>query len=208
VQLAQIALVSFLILRAMACWWRSDGSGTTYIFSDYLSSADPAWAARFGASTTISWPVGTGAKGNAGVAATVARTPFSIGYVERSYSRGPVLNFAAIRNRAGNFTTPTTTSVAADAGQKTDVSPASFSIVNEPGAASYPISGYSWALVYQHQPSHSTGLALVRLLDWLTHSGQAYAAAASYVPLPPAIQALARTTLRQILGPDQQPLLP
>jgi phosphate transport system substrate-binding protein len=185
---------------------RSDGSGTTYIFSNYLSSVDPAWAARLGASTKIRWPVGLGAKGNPGVATAISRTSFSIGYVERSYSRGPRLAFAAVRNQAGDFTTPTTTAVAADAAQKPAVSPADFSIVNEPGAQSYPISGYSWVLVYRNQPSVSVGRALVALLDWLTRSGQAYAAEANYVPLPPQIQQLARSTLAQVTGPGGKPL--
>lgn len=186
---------------------RSDGSGTTYIFSNYLSSVDPAWAARLGASTTIRWPDGLGAKGNPGVATAIARIPFSIGYVERSYSRGPLLSFAAVRNQAGDFTTPTATAIAADAARKPDVSASDFSIVNEPGALSYPISGYSWALVYRDQPSLSTGHALVALLDWLTHSGQAYAARDDYVPLPPQIQQLASVTLSQVTGPGGKPLL-
>jgi phosphate transport system substrate-binding protein len=186
---------------------RSDGSGTTYIFSNYLSSVDKAWANRLGASTTIRWLVGLGAKGNPGVATAIARTPFSIGYIERSYSRGPRLNFAAVRNREGDFTIPTATAIAADAAQKPDVSAADFSIVNEPGTQSYPISGYSWVLVYRDQSSLSTGRALVALLNWLTHSGQAYAAQDDYVPLPTRIQQLARTTLSRVTGPGGQPLL-
>ncbi len=186
---------------------RSDGSGTTYIFSNYLSSVDQAWAARLGASTTIRWPAGLGAKGNPGVATAIARTPFSIGYIERSYSQGSQLAYAAVRNQAGNFTTPTITAVAADAAQKPGVSATDFSIVNEPGAQSYPISGYSWVLIYRNQPSTSAGRALVTMLDWLTHTGQAYAAQASYVPLPLQIQQLARATLSQITGPGGQPLL-
>ena len=186
---------------------RSDGSGTTYIFSNYLSAVDPAWASRVGTGKTLHWPAGIGAKGNPGVAQTVAHTPFSIGYIERSYSKGPILNYAAIRNQAGNYTTPSTASVAADAAQKPGITPADFSIVNEPGPDSYPICGYSWALIYTRQASQATGKALVTLLDWLTHTGQAYAAATSYVPLPPRIQALARAMLRQVTGPDGAHLL-
>ena len=87
------------------------------------------------------------------------------------------------------------------------ITPADFSIVNQPGARSYPISGYSWALVYTHQPSQATGQKLVSMLDWLTHSGQAYAAAIGYVPLPPQIQQLAQTMLKQITGPGGTHLL-
>ena len=186
---------------------RSDGSGTTYIFSNYLSSVDPTWAAKVGTGKTLKWPVGEGAEGNAGVAATVFRTPFSIGYVETAYSRGLLLPFAAILNRAGQYVIPSAQSVSAAAAQKPHITSADFSIVNQPGANSYPISGYSWALVYTHQPDQATGQALVSMLDWLTHEGQAYAADTSYVPLPPQIEQLAHTTLQEITGPAGTPLL-
>jgi len=186
---------------------RSDGSGTTYIFSNYLSSVSPAWAAKVGAGKTLKWPVGEGAEGNGGVAASVYRTPFSIGYVEQSYSKGLLLPSAAIRNKAGHYVIASIQSAAADAAQKPAITPTDFSIVNQPGASSYPISGYSWALVYAHQPSQATGQQLVSLLDWLTHSGQTYAAATSYVPLPPGIRQLAHTMLEQVTGPDGTHLL-
>ena len=180
---------------------RADGSGTTYIFSNYLSSVSPAWAAKVGTGKTLHWPVGEGAEGNGGVAASVYRTPWSIGYVEQSYSKGLLLPSAAIRNQAGHYIIPSTQSIAEDAAQKPDITPTDFSIVNEPGASSYPISGYSWALVFAHQPSQATGHALVGLLDWLTHAGQAYAIATSYVPLPARIQQFAHTMLQQVTGP-------
>jgi phosphate transport system substrate-binding protein len=163
---------------------RSDGSGTTYIFSNYLSSVSPAWAARAGAGKTLSWPVGEGAQGNDGVTSAVYRTTWSIGYVEQAYTQG-LLPFAEIRNQAGNYVLPTPQTIAAAAAQKPGITPADFSIVNQPGASSYPVSGYSWALIYTRQPSQATGQALVTMLDWLTRNGQAYAAANLYVPLPP-----------------------
>ena len=186
---------------------RSDGSGTTYIFSDYLSSVSPTWAAKVGKGKTLKWPVGEGAEGNGSVAATVYSTPFSIGYVEQAYARGLLLPFAAIRNQAGNYVTPATQTVAAAAAAKPHITPADFSIVNQPGASSYPISGYTWALVYTHQTSQATGQQLVSMLDWLTHDGQAYAATNGYVPLPPQIRALAQTMLLRITGPNGTPLL-
>jgi phosphate transport system substrate-binding protein len=109
---------------------RSDGSGTTYIFSNYLSAVDPAWAAKVGTGKTLNWPVGEGAEGNGGVATDVARTPWSIGYIEQAYSAGLLLPFAAIRNQAGNYVTPSAQTVAADAAQKPGITPADFSIVN------------------------------------------------------------------------------
>jgi phosphate transport system substrate-binding protein len=186
---------------------RSDGSGTTYIFSNYLSTVAPAWAAKIGTGKTLNWPAGEGAEGNAGVATTVYRTPFSIGYVEQAYSQGLLLPYAAIRNQAGNYVTPSAQTVAADAAQKPGITPADFSIVNQPGATSYPITGYSWALVYTRQPSQPTGQALVAMLDWLTHDGQAYATANSYVPLPPQARQLARTMLQNLTGPTGTHLL-
>ena len=180
---------------------RSDGSGTTYIFSNYMSSVDYTWSAKVGTGKTLDWPVGEGAEGNSGVTSTVFRTPFSIGYVEQAYSRGLVLPFAAIRNQAGNYVLPSTQTISAAAAEKPDITPTDFSIVNQPGASSYPISGYSWALIYTRQPSQATGQALVTMLDWLTHDGQAYAAANLYVPLPAQVRQLARTMLQQITGP-------
>ncbi len=186
---------------------RSDGSGTTYIFSNYLSSADPTWAAKAGTGKTLHWPAGEGAEGNGGVTSTVFRTPFSIGYVEQAYSQGLVLPFAAICNQAGNYVLPSAQTVAAAAAQKPVITPADFSIVNQPGASSYPISGYSWALIYTHQNSQATGQQLVSMLNWLTHGGQAYAAANLYVPLPSQVQQLARTMLQKVTGPTGTYLL-
>jgi phosphate transport system substrate-binding protein len=186
---------------------RSDSSGTSYIFTNYLSSTDPTWAAKVGTSKTPKWPVGEGAEGNGSVAATVYRTPWSIGYIEQAYSRGLLLPFAAIRNQAGNYVIPTAHTVAAAADQKPHITPTDFAIVNQPGASSYPITGYSWALVYAHQPNQATGQRLVTMLDWLTHAGQAYAAANGYVPLPPQVQQLAHTMLQQITGPGGTHLL-
>jgi phosphate transport system substrate-binding protein len=140
---------------------RSDGSGTTYIFSNYLTAVSPAWAAKVGTGKTLTWPTGEGAQGNGGVAVAVNRTTFSIGYMEQAYDQGLTLPFAAIRNQAGTYVTPSAQTVAADAAQKPVITPTDFSIVNQPGAASYPISGYSWALVCTRQASQATGQALV-----------------------------------------------
>ena len=186
---------------------RSDSSGTTYIFSNYLANVDSKWASKVGVGKTLKWPVGVGAQGNPGVATAVAQTPYSIGYVERSYSAGPLLDYAAIRNRAGRYSVPYAASIAAAAAQKPNISATNFAIVNEPGPNSYPICGYSWALVYVHQRNQTTGRALVNLLEWLTHDGQSNAASLGYVALPKSIQALARSTLDQVVGPSGTPIL-
>jgi len=181
---------------------RSDGSGTTYIFSNYLSDVSPAWAAKVGMGRSLNWPVGIGGDGNAGVAADIERISYSIGYVERSYTTGTDLGYAAIANRDGRYTTPTPAAIAADAAAKPRITDTDFSIVNEPGPAAYPICGYSWVLISAHQTSQPVGEALVSLLSWLTKAGQGYAATVGYVPLPSAIRQLAASTLASATGPS------
>ncbi len=117
---------------------RADGSGTTYIFSDYLSCVSPAWAAKVGTGKKLKWPVGEGAEGNGGVATAVYRTPFSIGYVEQSYSQGLLLPSAAIRNQAGHYVIPSTQSVAAAAAQKPDITPPTSRSSTSPAPAATP----------------------------------------------------------------------
>ena len=180
---------------------RSDGSGTTYIFSNYLSEVSPAWAAVAGTGRSLHWNAGIGGAGNGGVAAAVERNPYSIGYVETSYTTGTSLGYAAIANRDGNYTTPTPATIAADAAAKPAITAQDFSIVNQPGPAAYPICGYSWVLISASQPSKATGQALVSLLGWLTGPGQDYAATLGYVPLPSAIKQLASATLARVTGP-------
>ncbi len=185
---------------------RSDGSGTTYIFSNYLTEVSPAWAAKVGTGRGLKWPVGYAANGNPGVAAAVGRISYSIGYTERSYTAGTELGTAAIANQAGNYVTPTSAAIAADAAAKPAVTAQDFSIVNQPGSGPYPICGYSWVLISARQPSTTGGQALTALISWLTRTGQAYAATLGYVPLPPAIQQLAAATLARVTGPGGQPL--
>ncbi len=187
--------------------YRSDGSGTTYIFTDYLANVSPAWKSGPGTGKSISWPAGVGEKGNEGVAGFIKQTPYTIGYVELAYAMQNTFTTADIQNAAGQFVAPSLAGVAADASQKPNVTPVDFSIVNEPGATSYPISGYSWALVYQLQKTTTTGTSLVKVLDWLTHAGQQQAQTLDYVPLPQNIQDLARQTLLQVTGPDGKTVL-
>ena len=183
---------------------RSDGSGTSYIFTDYLTNVSPTWAAGPGTGKTVTWPSNSvGSSGNSGVAGSVKSTPYSIGYVELAYALQNSFTVAAVKNQAGLFVMPSLKSVAADAAQKPNVTSIDFSIVNQPGADSYPISGYSWALVAQKQANAATGKTLVQVLDWLTHTGggQDQSASLDYVPLPANIQALARQTLLMVTGP-------
>jgi phosphate transport system substrate-binding protein len=188
---------------------RADSSGTTYIFTDYLAAAAPSvW--KLGTSKTINWPSGDiQTPKNSGVASSIQSTPYSIGYVELAYALQNHFTFAAVKNSAGAYVVPSAATVAADADQKVGVTPTDFSIVNEAGATSYPIAGYSWAILLQKQKSATTGAQVVKVLDWTTHSGggQDQAAGLGYVALPPALQNSNRTTLLTVKGPSGQVLL-
>ena len=188
---------------------RADSSGTTYIFTDYLKSANPtAWT--LGTSKTIAWPASAvQTPKNSGVAASIQSTPYSIGYIELSYAIKNKFAYAAVKNAAGAYVVPSLNTVAADADQKTGVSSTDFSIVNQPGATSYPISGYSWAILLQKQTSDTTGAQVVKVLDWTTHTGggQDLAAGLDYVALPPAVQNQVRTQLLTVTGTTGQTLL-
>lgn len=167
---------------------RSDGSGTTYIFTDYLSAAVPAWKSSVGKGKEVKWPVGLGAKGNEGVAGQVKQTPGSIGYVELAYARQNNLPFASVTNQAGKTVPASVAAVTAAAANVARSLPANtdyrVSIVNAPGADSYPISSLTWILVYQHQTDATKGKKLVDFLNWAYTTGESQAAALDYAPLP------------------------
>ncbi len=188
---------------------RADSSGTTYIFTNYLTAAAPTvWT--LGTSKTIAWPsVAVQTPKNSGVADSIKSTPYSIGYVELAYALQNNFTFAAIKNAAGLYVVPSQATVAADADQRLNVTPTDFSIVNEPGATSYPIAGYSWAILLQKQTSTTTGTQVVKILDWTTHTGggQNQANSLGYVALPPGLQNSNRTALLTVTGPSGQALL-
>lgn len=187
---------------------RSDGSGTSYIFTDFLSSVSPAWETGPGRGRSVTWPVGIGGSGNQGVADQVRSVPGAIGYVELAYALRNNFTFARILNTSGFYVLPVIDTVATAAAQKPNVSAENFSIVNEPGNQSYPISGYSWALVYEHQSNATAGEAMVKMLDWLTQGdGQAEAKSIDYVPLPSDVSQLARSTLAKVSDGSGRPLL-
>ncbi len=167
---------------------RSDGSGTTGIFTNYLAAVSADWKSKVGAGTTVNWPVGVGGKGNEGVASAVKNTRYSIGYNELAYVLTNTIQYAAIQSHDGDFVVPSLDSAKADAAGFTNV-PADlrFFIVNAPGKNAYPISGYSWVIVYQKQADPDKGQALAQTLWWMVHDGQQYAAPLSYVPLPATI---------------------
>jgi phosphate transport system substrate-binding protein len=172
---------------------RSDGSGTTYIWTDYLSSVSPEWAKGPGRGKDVQWPAGIGGKGNEGVAGQVKQTPYSIGYIELAYARQNKLPYALVRNSAGKFVEPTIESVtAAAAGVAQKLPPNTdyrVSIVNGPGADGYPISSFTWLLVYKNQRDPTKGKKLVDFIKWALHDGQKEVSALDYAPLPDAIVA-------------------
>ena len=167
---------------------RSDGSGTTGIFTHYLSAVSPDWQSKVGAATTVNWPVGVGGKGNAGVAAAVKSTDGAIGYVELAYVLANNLSYASVVNANGKSVLPSLDGAKADAANVTSIpDDLRFFIVNAPGDGSYPISGYSWVVVYQHQSNATKGQAVANMLWWMVHQGQQYATPLNYVPLPAGI---------------------
>ena len=179
---------------------RSDGSGTTYIFTDYLSTAVPAWKTKVGKGKEVKWPVGLGAKGNEGVAGQVKQTPGSIGYVELAYATQNNLPIAAIRNKSGQFVAASVPAVTAAAAGAAKALPANtdyrISIVDAPGAGSYPISSFTWILVYQHQTDAVKGKKLVDFLNWALTEGEKSAVTLDYAPLPAEMA----TTVKARLG--------
>jgi phosphate transport system substrate-binding protein len=178
---------------------RSDGSGTSYIFTDYLSRVSDTWRGTVGVGKQPNWPVGVGGSGNPGVASLVQSTPNAIGYVELAYVLQNHMKQAAIQNRSGQYLTPSLKTIAADAAQfkKIDAT-ANFSIVNGKGKTSYPICGYTWIMLFKHQDDATKGKALKKLLNWLVTTGQKYAKAIDYVPLPSNVQKLATTQLKTV----------
>lgn len=165
---------------------RSDGSGTTYIWVDYLSKVSKEWEQRVGRGTSVNWPVGLGGKGNEGVAGQVKNTPGALGYVELAYAITNKLPAAVIRNQAGKFVEPTIESTTAAAAGAAKNMPSDFrvSLTNSPGDDAYPIASFTWLLVYREQPNEAKGKALVKFLWWATHEGQKYPASLLYAPLP------------------------
>jgi phosphate transport system substrate-binding protein len=186
---------------------RSDGSGTTKIFVDYLSAVSPEWKGGPGSGTSVNWPGGLGAKGNEGVAGQVKSTPGAIGYVELAYATQNNMSVAAIKNAAGKFVMPTlesTTAAAASAKMPEDLR---VSIVNAEGEASYPIAGFTYVLAFTEQKDVRKGKAIVDFLDWAIHDGQKLTAALHYAPLPADVVKKTEAKLASIKGPDGKPLL-
>lgn len=181
---------------------RADGSGTTFILSDYLTSVSSAWKSKVGKGQTLNWPVGLGGKGSEGVAGQVKQTPGTIGYVELSYAKHNKLPSAEIRNADGTWVAPSLESVTAAAAGVAAALPANsdyrISIVNAPGKNAYPISSFTWMLVYKAQSDAVKGKQLVDFITWGLTQGQAQAAALDYAPLPAEMASRLKTELAKL----------
>ena len=179
---------------------RSDGSGTTSIFSTYLARVSSAWASKVGAGTALSWPAGVGGKGNEGVTGVIKVNQGAIGYIELSYAISNKLPVVTLKNRAGKFVKPSIASTSAAAAGALKKMPGDFraDITNAAGADSYPISGMTWLLVHKQQKDPEKGKALVDFLNWSLTTGQQYAEPLLYAPLPESLRAKILATVKSI----------
>jgi phosphate transport system substrate-binding protein len=167
---------------------RSDGSGTTFIFTDYLSKVSPEWKEKVGTNTSVNWPTGLGGKGNEGVAGQIKQTPGALGYVELIYAIQNKMPYAAVKNASGNFVKPSVESVTAAIATAQIPDDFRFSMTNAPGANSYPIAGATWLLVYEQQKDASKGKKLVEFLKWALTKGEDMAKQLDYAPLPAEVR--------------------
>ena len=179
---------------------RSDGSGDTYIFVDFLCKVSPEWNSKVGRGTSVDWPVGIGAKGNEGVTGQVEQTPYTIGYVTLIYALQNNVPFGSVENAAGEFIHPTISSVSAAAANAAKIVPADlrFSITNAPGKTSYPISSATWLIVYTHQNNYKVGKIVVDFLHWVLTEGQKMEPKLDYAPIPGPIQKMELNLLRKV----------
>ena len=188
---------------------RSDGSGTTYIFTDYLSKVSPEWQSRVGRGTAVNWPAGLGGRGNEGVASTVKRTPGAIGYVELIYATQNRIPYGTVRNRSGNFIEASLASTTAAAASARFAANTDFrvSITDAPGADAYPIASFTWLLIPKEISNAVNGRALVEWLWWATHDGQRFCNTLGYATLPAPVVALIEARLRTVTS-GGRPILP
>jgi phosphate transport system substrate-binding protein len=190
---------------------RSDGSGTTFLFTSYLSLKAPHWKSDVGASDSVQWPVGIGGKGNDGVAAFVKQTPGAIGYVEYAYAKQNNLVYALMQNAAGKFVAPTAQNfAAAAAGAKWNEAPGFYLLLlDQPGANAWPITGATFILLHTKQATPEKAREVLKFYDWAYKNGDGAAQQLDYVPLPTAVKSLVRASWTQkIGGPDGKPVYP
>ena len=169
--------------QTIAVVHRSDGSGTTFIFTNYLSKVSPEWKDKVGFSTSVNWPGDVGGKGNEGVANSVKQIPGAIGYVELAYAKQNNIDWAQVENKAKKFLDPTLEGAAAAADVANLPDNMEVVITDSDNAAAYPISGFTWLLAYENQTDVAKGDAIAQLFWWMTHEAQQYALPLEYAPL-------------------------
>ena len=167
---------------------RSDGSGTTYIWTDYLSKISPEWKTKVGTNTSVNWPTGIGGKGNEGVAGQIKQTPGAVGYVELIYAVQNKMPYADVKNSAGEFVKASLESITAAMATAEIPDDFRFSMTNAPGKGAYPIAGATWLLVYEQQKDATKGKKLVEFLKWAAKDGEKMAQDLQYAPLPESLQ--------------------
>jgi phosphate transport system substrate-binding protein len=179
---------------------RSDGSGTTYIFMDFLAKVSPEWKQKVGVATSVNWPTGVGGKGNEGVAGLVQQVPGSIGYVELIYALQNKVSFGIVQNAAGEFVKASVDAVTKAAAEAVKSMPADFrvSITNAPGAGVYPISSFTWLLFYENPKDKAQAKTMVDFMKWALTDGQKYCADLGYAPLPEPVVKLEMAALAKI----------
>jgi phosphate transport system substrate-binding protein len=179
---------------------RSDGSGTTYIWVDFLSKTSPEFKKRVGVNTSVNWPAGVGGKGNEGVAGLVTQAPGSIGYVELIYALQNKISYGSVQNTAGDFVKASVPSVTAAAAEAAKQMPLDFrvSITNAPGSGVYPISSFTWLLLYESPKDKAQAKAMVDFVRWALTDGQKYCGDLGYAPLPDAVVKLELAALAKV----------
>lgn len=195
--------------HSIAIVHRADGSGTTFIFTHFLSDVSPTWSKEVGFSDAVNWKLGVGGKGNDGVSALVKQTQYSIGYVEYFFAKQNKLTFALVQNKSGLYPQPVAASFAAAAsGADWSKAPGNYLLLlNQPGAKSWPITGATFILVYKKQSNPVAGKAVLEFFDWAYKNGDQMAAELDFVPLPASVKAMVRKQwAAEVTGPDGKPV--
>jgi phosphate transport system substrate-binding protein len=194
--------------QAIAPVYRSDGSGTTFIFTHYLSEVSPEWKEKIGENTSVQFPTGIGGKGNEGVSAMASRTSGAIGYVEYAYAKQNKLTYALLQNHDGQFVTPETKSFQAAAANADWAKAQDFYLLltNQPGKDSWPITGATFILMHKQQTKPDVAREALNFFDWAYHNGGQLAEQLDYVPMPDSVVKLVEQSWQQIKGPDGKPV--
>ena len=195
---------------AITVVYRADGSGTTWIFTNYLSKVSPTWKDSIGNAKAVKWPAGVGGKGNEGVAAYVQRIKGSIGYVEYAYALQNKLAYSLLQNQAGNYIAPTSTAFQAAAANADWANAEGFYLVltDQPGAESWPITGASFILVHKEQVKATTAKEVLTFFDWCYRNGASTAEKLDYVPMPEAVVSLVEKTWSEQIKSTGKPVWP